>query len=86
MKIVKKKTKQLTAKLPMPVLVRAGGIYPALGGQLPGTPTLSSTQHLASNVHGVMVPLSGLFTPEEQPDFVLKQLANFFGGNSTNRG
>ena len=35
-----------TAKLPMPVLVLAGGIYPDLGGQLPRTPTLSSTQPL----------------------------------------
>jgi pimeloyl-ACP methyl ester carboxylesterase len=57
-------------------------IYPALGGQLPGTPTLSSTQSLASNVHGVIVPLSGHWTPEEQPDFVINKLANFFGSSS----
>jgi pimeloyl-ACP methyl ester carboxylesterase len=73
-----------TAKLPMPVLVLAGAIYPALGGQLPGTPTLSSTQSLASNVHGVIVPLSGHWTPEEQPDFVINELANFFGSSSNN--
>jgi pimeloyl-ACP methyl ester carboxylesterase len=73
-----------TAKLPMPVLVLAGAIYPALGGQLPGTPTLSSTQSLASNVHGVIVPLSGHWTPEERPDFVTNELANFFGSSRNN--
>jgi pimeloyl-ACP methyl ester carboxylesterase len=73
-----------TAKLPMPVLVLAGAIYPALGGQLPGTPTLSSTQSLASNVHGVIVPLSGHWTPEERPDFVINELANFFGSSNNN--
>jgi pimeloyl-ACP methyl ester carboxylesterase len=67
-----------TAKLIMPVLVLAGDIYPALGGQLPGTPTLSSTQSLATNVHGVIVPLAGHWTPEEQPDFVVDQLLKFF--------
>ena len=39
---------------------------------------------LAQNVQGITVPNSGHFIPEEQPDFVIKQLANFFGNNTTN--
>ena len=62
----------------MPVLALGGDIYPALGGDLPGNFALSSTQALATNVKGVTVPLSGHWIPEEQPDFVIKQLAKFF--------
>jgi pimeloyl-ACP methyl ester carboxylesterase len=40
-------------------------------------------QQLAQNVMGVTVPNSGHWIPEEQPDFVIKMLNNFFGGNST---
>jgi pimeloyl-ACP methyl ester carboxylesterase len=71
-------------KLQMPVLVLGGDIYPAVGGDLPGNFALSSTQALAANVTGVTVPLSGHWIPEEQPEFVVEQLANFFGGNTTN--
>ena len=71
-------------KLQMPVLVLGGDIYPAVGGDLPGNFALSSTQALAANVTGVTVPNSGHWIPEEQPEFVIKQLANFFGGNTTN--
>jgi hypothetical protein len=39
-------------------------------------------QALAANVTGVIVPLSGHYIPEEQPDFVVDQLFKFFG-NST---
>jgi pimeloyl-ACP methyl ester carboxylesterase len=75
-----------TAKLTMPVLVLSGDIYPALGGDLPGSSTLNSIQALAlsTNVHGIIVPLSGHWIPEEQPQFVIKQLANVFGKNTTN--
>jgi pimeloyl-ACP methyl ester carboxylesterase len=69
-------------KITMPVLVLGGDIYPALGGDFPGNFGLSSTQALATNVTGVTVPLSGHWIPEEQPDFVIKQLVNFFR-NST---
>jgi pimeloyl-ACP methyl ester carboxylesterase len=62
----------------MPALVLGGDIYPALGGDLPGNFALSSTQALAANVKGVTVPLSGHWIPEEQLDFVIKQLAMFF--------
>src|ERR687890_2850155 len=71
-------------KITMPVLVLGGDIYPALGGDFPGNFGLSSTQALAANVTGITVPLSGHWIPEEQPQFVIKQLANFFGGNTTN--
>jgi pimeloyl-ACP methyl ester carboxylesterase len=65
-------------KITMPVLVLGGDIYPALGGDFPGNLALSSTQALAANVTGVIVPLSGHWIPEEQPDFVIEQLATFF--------
>jgi pimeloyl-ACP methyl ester carboxylesterase len=71
-------------KLTIPVLVLSGDIYPALGGDLPGSTTLKATQDLAANVTGVTVPLSGHWIPEEQPEFVIKQLANFFGNNTSN--
>jgi pimeloyl-ACP methyl ester carboxylesterase len=63
----------------IPVLVLGGDIYPALGGDFPRNFALSSTQALASNVTGVTVPLSGHWIPEEQPQFVMEQLAQFFG-------
>ena len=63
----------------IPVLVLGGDIYPALGGDFPGNFALSSTQALASNVTGVTVPLSGHWIPEEQPQFVMEQVAQFFG-------
>src|SRR5262245_52416381 len=66
------------SKITMLVLVLGGDIYPALGGDYPGNFALSSTQALASNVTGITVPLSGHWIPEEQPKFVLEQLAKFF--------
>ena len=74
-----------TAKLTMPVLVLAGDIIPALGGDVPGSMTLNSIQALglATNVQGIIVPYSGHWIPEEQPDFLLDQLSKFFG-NSNN--
>jgi pimeloyl-ACP methyl ester carboxylesterase len=65
-------------KITMPVLVLGGDIYPALGGDYPGNFALSSTQALAANVTGITVPLSGHWIPEEQPKFVIEQLAKFF--------
>jgi pimeloyl-ACP methyl ester carboxylesterase len=73
-------------KITMPVLVLGGDIYPALGGDFPGNLALSSTQALAANVTGVTVPLSGHWIPEEQPEFVIDQLFNFFGNSTTNDG
>jgi pimeloyl-ACP methyl ester carboxylesterase len=58
-------------KLPMPVL--------ALGGEYSfGTAALDSMKSLATDVRGGIVPLSGHWIPEEQPDFLVKQLAAFF--------
>jgi pimeloyl-ACP methyl ester carboxylesterase len=37
---------------------------------------------LAQNVTGIVVPNSGHFIPEEQPDFVIDQLYKFFGNNT----
>lgn len=60
------------SKITMPVLVLGGDIYPALGGDFPGNLGLSSTQTVAANVTGVIVPLSGHWMPEEQPKFVIE--------------
>jgi pimeloyl-ACP methyl ester carboxylesterase len=65
-------------KITTPVLVLGGDIYPAVGGDLPGNFGLSSTQALAANVTGITVPLSGHWIPEEQPQFVIGQIARFF--------
>jgi pimeloyl-ACP methyl ester carboxylesterase len=65
-------------KLQIPVLALAGDIYPALGGDAPGNFALESTQGLAENIKGVIVPLSGHYMPEEQPQFVVEQLTKFF--------
>jgi pimeloyl-ACP methyl ester carboxylesterase len=62
-----------TNKIIMSVLVLGGVIYPVLGGDFPGNFGLSSTQALAANVTGVIVPLSGHWIPEEQPEFVIDQ-------------
>jgi pimeloyl-ACP methyl ester carboxylesterase len=65
-------------KLTIPVLVLAADIYPQLGGDIPGNLPLNSTQSLAENVTGMVVPLSGHWIPEEQPEFVIEQLTAFF--------
>jgi hypothetical protein len=45
--------------------------------------TALGMQQLAENVQGIIVPNSGHFIPEEQPQFVIDQLSNFFGRNTT---
>ena len=62
-----------TIKLPMPVLV-LGGVCSF------GTAALDSMRLLATDVRGGVVPDSGHWIPEEQPDFVVKQLTGFFSG------
>jgi hypothetical protein len=67
------------------------GIDPAFGssvfgiviGTVTGNITLNFTYTLATNVHCVIVPLSGHWIPEEQPDFVVDQLFKFFGNSTT---
>ena len=63
----------------MPVL----GYIPAFGGNVTINYALYGMQALAQNVRGIQVPNSGHWIPEE-PDFVIKLLDNFFGGNTTN--
>ena len=69
-------------KLPMPVLALGAEYIPAFGGISNPTAVLGM-QQLAENVQGIIVPNSGHFIAEEQPQFVINQLSNFFG-NSTN--
>jgi hypothetical protein len=71
------------AKTPMPELVMGGDIYPTLGGDFPGNFALSSTQALAANVTGITLPLSAHWIPEEQLQFVINELFNFFGNSNT---
>jgi pimeloyl-ACP methyl ester carboxylesterase len=59
-------------KLPMPVL--------ALGGEYSfGNAALTSMKSLATDVRGGIVPFSGHWIAEEQPEFLLEQLSSFFG-------
>jgi pimeloyl-ACP methyl ester carboxylesterase len=58
-------------KLPMPVLT--------LGGEYSfGSAVNDSMKLLATDVRGVIVPLSGHWIPDERPDFLIKELAKFF--------
>jgi pimeloyl-ACP methyl ester carboxylesterase len=68
--------------LTMPVLALGAGYIPAFGGISNPLPVLGM-QQLAENVQGIIVPNSGHYIPEEQPQFVINQLYNFFG-NTTN--
>jgi pimeloyl-ACP methyl ester carboxylesterase len=70
------------SKLHIPVLVLEADFYPVFGGAVQGIPVADAVKAMAQNVTGIKVPLSGHWIPEEQPNFVLKQLANFFGGNN----
>ena len=65
-----------------PVLVLEADFYPVFGGAVQGLPAVNAVKAMAQNVTGMKVPLSGHWIPEEQPDFVIKQLANFFGNNA----
>src|SRR5918995_1417420 len=68
--------------LTMPVLALGAGYIPAFGGN-PNTAAGDVMKMLAQNVTAMIVPNSGHFIPEEQPDAVVKLLNNFFSGNST---
>ncbi len=69
-------------KLTMPVLALGGGYIPAFRGN-PNTAAENGMKMLAQNVTGIIIPNSGHFIQEEQPDVVVKLLNNFFRGNST---
>lgn len=64
-------------KITTPVLVLVADFYAALGD--PGNLVLSTTQPLAADVRGVIVPLSGHWIAEEQPQFVIDLLSKLFG-------
>jgi pimeloyl-ACP methyl ester carboxylesterase len=70
-------------KLTMPVLALGAGYIPVLGGNVTMPSIVYGMKLLAQNVEGITVPNSGHWIPEEQPDFVVKMLDNFFGGNTT---
>jgi pimeloyl-ACP methyl ester carboxylesterase len=70
-------------KLTMPVLALGGGYIPTLGGNITMPTVIYGMKILAQNVQGITVSNSGHFIPEEQPDFVIKALDNFFAANST---
>jgi len=68
-------------KLTMPVLALGGGYDPYFGGNFTTPLIAPSIKMAAQNVQTVIVPNSGHWIPEEQPQFFVKQLANFFGGS-----
>ena len=70
--------------LTMPVLALGAGYIPAFGGISNPTAVLGM-QQLAQNVTGIIVPNSGHFIAEEQPNFVIKVLNNFFRGDNSNK-
>jgi len=70
------------SKLQVPVLVLEADFYPVFGGPVQGIPVANAVNAMAQNVTGIKVPLSGHWIPEEQPQFVIKQLAKFFGGSN----
>jgi pimeloyl-ACP methyl ester carboxylesterase len=68
--------------LTMPVLALGAGYIPAFGGISNPLPVLGM-QQLAENVQGIIVPNSGHYIAEEQPQFVINQLSSFFGNATT---
>ena len=64
--------------LTMPVLTLQGGYIPVFGGNVTMSSIEYSMKQLAQNVTGITVPNSGHFIQEEQPQFVIEQLAKFF--------
>ena len=70
-------------KLTIPVLALGAGYIPIFGGNITMPTIVYGMQKLAQNATGITVPNSGHWIPEEQPDFVIKILDNFFVGNST---
>jgi pimeloyl-ACP methyl ester carboxylesterase len=71
-------------KLTMPVLALGGEYLPVLGGNITMPSVVYGMNLLAENVHGIKVPNTGHFIPEEQPQLVIDQLTNFFGKKTTN--
>jgi pimeloyl-ACP methyl ester carboxylesterase len=66
-------------KLTMPVLALGGQYIPTLGGNIAMPTVIYGMKILAQNETGIIVPNSGHFIPEEQPQFLADQLLKFFG-------
>jgi pimeloyl-ACP methyl ester carboxylesterase len=66
-------------KLTMPVLALGGEYIPTLGGKIAMPTVIYGMKILAQNVTGIIVPNSGHFIQEEQPQFLAEQLLKFFG-------
>ena len=64
-------------KLTMPVLALGGGYIPTFGGNITMPSIAYSMKIAAQNVQTVIVPNSGHWIQEEQPQFVIEQLAKF---------
>jgi pimeloyl-ACP methyl ester carboxylesterase len=69
-------------KLTMPVLALGAG-YHKYEGNVTLPLNIYSMEQLAENVTGIILPNTGHWIPEEQPEFLTNQLLKFFG-NSTN--
>jgi pimeloyl-ACP methyl ester carboxylesterase len=69
--------------LTMPVLTLQGGYIPVFGGNITASSVEYSMRQLAENVTSITVPNSGHWIQEEQPDFLVNVLNNFFRSNST---
>ena len=72
-------------KLTMPVLTLGAGYIPALGGNVTMPTVIYGMKILAENVTGIKVPNSGTGFQKSSPQFVIKQLAKFFGGGNTTK-
>jgi pimeloyl-ACP methyl ester carboxylesterase len=62
----------MARKLPMPVLALAGE-------KSNGMAELEMARELAVNLEGGVVPDTGHWTPDENPEFLADQLVRFFG-------
>jgi len=72
-------------KLTMPVLALGGGYIPFFGGNVTMPSIAYGMQQVAQNVQTVIVPNSGHWIQEEQPDLLVNILYKFFGGNTTTK-
>jgi pimeloyl-ACP methyl ester carboxylesterase len=69
-------------KLTMPVLALGAG-YHKYEGNVTMPLVIYGMQQVAENVQGIIVPNSGHWVPEEQPEFLVNQLSNFFARSDT---
>lgn len=65
-------------KLPMPVLALAGD-------KSNGMTELEMARELATDVRGGVAPDTGHWLPDENPEFLSKQLLSFFGDGVTGK-